>query len=240
MAERVPILNNDLQRISEAVSQLVNNGLPGTTLWLSEMLSLVGKFITVLEEETDAQNHAKAILYIKQDITWAALNSDHPQNLWFQSLLKKIATIEAKAKEESRGKPQPQPQQQPQFVPGTTKVAAAATALGVGGAVLYQLMQKATSADQDDESRKQPKPTKQEAAAVPVYPDVFQPAEPQTLDDPGGPISSVAVGSIPLFLANKRFTIASHTGATSSSTGLLLFDSFQLAHNIIYLRTYVP
>ena len=239
MAERVPILNNDLQRISEAVSQLVNNGLPGTTLWLSEMLSLVGKFITVLEEETDAQNHAKAILYIKQDITWAALNSDHPQNLWFQSLLKKIATIEAKAKEESRGKPQPQPQQQPQFVPGTTKVAAAATALGVGGALLMQkLMQKATSADPDDESRKQPKPTKQEAA---VYPDVFQPAEPQTLDDPGGPISSVdAYCSIPLFLANKRFTIASHTGATSSSTGLLLFDSFQLAHNIIYLRTYVP
>ena len=239
MAERVPILNNDLQRISEAVSQLVNNGLPGTTLWLSEMLSLVGEFITVLEGETDAQNHANAILYIKQDITWAALNG-HPQILAaFESLWKKIATIEAKAKEESRGKPQPQPQQQPQFVPGTTKVAAAATALGVGGALLMQkLMQKATSADPDDESRKQPKPTKQEAA---VYPDVFQPAEPQTLDDPGGPISSVdAYCSIPLFLANKRFTIASHTGATSSSTGLLLFDSFQLAHNIIYLRTYVP
>ena len=76
MAERVPILNNDLQRISEAVSQLVNNG----TIKISELLSLVGEFIAVLEggkegeyDDNNPQNRAKAILCIKRAITQASL-----------------------------------------------------------------------------------------------------------------------------------------------------------------------
>ena len=198
--------------ISEAVLQLVNNE---GTIKISELLSLVGEFIAVLEggkegeyDDNNPQNRAKAILCIKRAIAQASLKSESKINRQrLGGMLTKVmdAIVAKKAKEETRA-PEVRSQDSesdsgvrsrsllrtPQESDsglwdssgGTgTKVAAAAAALGVGGAaaLLYQLMQKATSADPD--------PTKQEsAAAVPVYPDLFQPAEPQTLDDPGGPI----------------------------------------------------